>query len=179
MYVTIRLILWIFAQVLLLNSRYDHYGVSARLLWSHVPVTCYMTQCYTVTYKKHMCFNRRLKYSAQVTGGFRVIRIPLCLQTSTYVDKHKYKCSLVTGGFKSPCSPLTLPPLPSLIHPHRGPECLLSLSSPALPPLFQGPVFPFVRPSGFWGRRFFWGCKAFSIAACSAKLKRVLVGSRC
>lgn len=124
-------------------------------------------QCDTVTYEirkkcsksKPRCFNRRLKCSAQVTDGFRVIRIPLYLQTHTYIDKHKYKCFTAVEGFRSPCSPLTLPPLPSLIHPRQGPECLLSLSSPALHPLFQGPMFPFVRPSGFGGRRFFGGAR--------------------
>ncbi len=72
--------------------------------------------------------------SAQATDSSRVIRAPLYLQIRT----------TTRGALESPCSPPTLPaaPLPSLIHPHQGPECLLSLSAPHYLLSFRVPCSP-------------------------------------
>lgn len=75
-------------------------------------------------------------------------------------------------ALESPSSPPTLPaaPLPSLIHPYRGPECLLSLSAPHYLVSFRVPCSP------LWGHlvfrvRVFWGVQGvlYSGPFCNVK----------
>lgn len=68
-------------------------------------------------------------------------------------NTYAHGCKRTTTGeaWESPCSPPILPaaPLPSLIHPHQGPECLLSLSAPHCLLSFRVPCSP------LWGHLVF------------------------
>lgn len=164
-------------------SRHDNCCVFVRLLWSHYMQLLPVASQISTWKSQHRWVNQSVTVwssalQLQTVSGSSESH---CIFKRTHVGTNTCKCTTTGEALESPSSPPTPPaaPLPSLIHPHQGPECLLSLSAPHYLLSFRVPCSPLWGHLVFGVGGFFGGCEAFSIAACSVKLKRVLAGSRC
>lgn len=124
------------------GSRYEDKHVAARLLWRY----------YLLGDKPRSEHQWKTIITRQVS-----VLVDLQLQghqsfaLSSKTYAHECKHTTTGEAWESSCSPPILPaaPLPSLIHPHQGPECLLSLSAPHCLLSFRVPCSP------LWGHLVF------------------------